>query len=263
MIVADLHIHTTRSDGTLPPDAVSDAAREADLEAVAVTDHDRLPSFDAPVVERDGVSVIAGIELRVTTDEGRLDLLGYGVDPTPELRAETKRLQRDRIERARKIVDCVEDRLDVDLGLDLHDGIGRPHIARAIEESPAPHDAQGAFEHLIGTDDPCYVARDLPPFERGEALLDDAAAIVGLAHPLRYDDPAGALAHAAKLDAVELAYPYDRTVDLTPVEETIATHDLFPTGGSDAHGETLGKAGLRGEAYERVRTALEDVPAES
>lgn len=263
MIVADLHVHTTRSDGTLPPDAVSDAARAADLEAIAVTDHDRLPSIDAPVVERDGVTVIAGIELRVTTGEQRLDLLGYGVDPTPELRAETERLQRDRIERARKIVECVEDRLGVNLDLDMHDGIGRPHIARAIAESVASYDAQRAFEELIGTDRPCYVARDLPTFERGWALLDDAAALVGLAHPLRYDDPETALAHAAGLDAVEREYAYDSPVDLTPVEAAIATHDLIATGGSDAHGETLGKAGLELDAYERVQTALDDGPVES
>ncbi|ERJ04615.1 PHP domain protein [Halorhabdus tiamatea SARL4B] len=263
MIVADLHVHTTRSDGTLPPEAVSDAARAVDLEAVAVTDHDRLPPVDAPVVERDGVTVIAGIELRVTTGEQRLDLLGFGVDPTPELRAETDRLQADRIERARQIVDCVEDRLGVDLDLEMHDGIGRPHIARAIAESSAPYDAQSAFEALIGTDRPCYVARDLPAFERGRALLADAAALVGLAHPLRYDDPEGALAHAADLDAVERNYPYDGAVDMTSVEDVIATHDLLATGGSDAHGETLGKAGLERDAYERVQTALGDGSAES
>ena len=262
MIVADLHVHTTRSDGVLAPDAVSDAARQADLRAVAVTDHDRLPPFDAPVVERDGVTVIGGIELRVTTGEQRLDLLGYGVRETPALRAETERLQRDRVERAREIVDCVEERLDVDLGLDPHAGVGRPHIARAIEGSSA-YDVQGAFEHLIGTDRPCYVARDLPTFERGRALLEDAAAVVGLAHPLRYDDPTGALAHAANLDAVEREYPYDDVVDLTPVETAIDTRGLLPTGGSDAHGETLGKAGLERDAYERVRTALGDGPAES
>ncbi|MFB6128300.1 MAG: PHP domain-containing protein [Halorhabdus sp.] len=263
MIVADLHVHTTRSDGTLPPDAVGDAAREADLEAVAVTDHDRLPAFDAPVVERDGVTVIAGIELRVTTGDQRLDLLGYGVEGTPDLRAETERLQRDRIERARGIVDCVEDRLGVDLDLDMHDGIGRPHIAGAIADSPAPYDAQDAFDHLIGTDDPCYVARDLPTFERGQELLEDAAAIVGLAHPLRYDDPDAALAHATDLDAVEREYPYDGPVDLTPVEAAIDTHDLLATGGSDAHGETLGEAGLGRETYERVQTAIGEKPGES
>jgi len=257
MIVADLHVHTTRSDGTLPPDAVSDAARASELEAVAVTDHDRLPPLDAPVVERDGVTVIAGIELRVTAGDQQLDLLGYGVDPTPALRAETERLQRDRIERAQKIVDCVEDRLGVNLDLDVHPGVGRPHIAQAVADSHDHYTVQDAFDQLIGTDQPCYVARDLPTFERGRELLDDAAALVGLAHPLRYDDPAAALAHAGSLDAIEREYPYERAVDRTPVDDAIEAHDLLATGGSDAHGETLGIAGLGRATSERFCTALD------
>ncbi|WEL18694.1 Metal-dependent phosphoesterase (PHP family) [Halorhabdus sp. SVX81] len=259
MIVADLHVHTTRSDGTLPPEKVPEAAREADLRAVAVTDHDRLPPVDAPVVERDGVTVIAGIELRVTTGDQRLDLLGYGIDPTPALRAETERLQRDRIERARKIIDCVEDRLGVNLDLDVHPGVGRPHIAQAVADSHDHYTVQDAFDQLIGTDQPCYVARDLPTVERGRALLEEAAALIGLAHPLRYDDPDAALAHAGSLDAIEREYPYERAVDRTPVDDAIATHDLLATGGSDAHGETLGAAGLGRAGYERVCTALDAV----
>src|SRR6056297_2009322 len=88
MVVADLHVHTTRSDGNLAPEAVAGAARRADLAAVAITDHDRLPPFASRSIEQAGVTVIGGIELRVRTDEQFLDLLGYGVTPTESLRAE-------------------------------------------------------------------------------------------------------------------------------------------------------------------------------
>ncbi|OYR81429.1 histidinol-phosphatase, partial [Halorubrum distributum] len=58
-IVADLHAHTTVSDGTLTLSEVPAAAREAGVDWVAVTDHDRIhPGLDAPVVERDGVRVV-------------------------------------------------------------------------------------------------------------------------------------------------------------------------------------------------------------
>ncbi|MEF8826749.1 MAG: PHP domain-containing protein, partial [Halapricum sp.] len=138
MVVADLHVHTTVSDGQLAPDAVPEAARRAGLEAVAITDHDRIqPDLDGPIVEHDGVTLIHGIELRVDIGDQRVDLLGYGVEPTPELRSLCDRLQRDRVERAREIADRVGARLDVDLELDLHPGVGRPHIARAIERSDA------------------------------------------------------------------------------------------------------------------------------
>ena len=255
MVAVDLHIHTTRSDGTLSPERVADAGRRADLDAVAITDHDRLPPGEV-LGEHNGVTVIGGIELRVRTDTQRLDLLGYGLDPTDALRAEIDRLQADRIDRAREIVSRVEARIGVDLDLDYGPGVGRPHIARAIADSDAPDDFAGAFEHLIGDDGPCYVAREITPYDRGRELLSASCDLVSLAHPLRYDDPDAALARAPDLDAVERDYPYGETVDLTRVESTIADHDLLATGGSDAHGEQVGTAGLDGAAYARLRDRL-------
>ena len=135
---ADLHVHTTISDGTLRLGEVPAAATAADIELVAVTDHDRIhPDLDAPVTDRDGITIVRGIELRVEADDQRLDLLGYGVEPTDALVAECDRLQQDRIDRAREIIDCVESRLGVTLDISPAPGIGRPHIARAIAESDA------------------------------------------------------------------------------------------------------------------------------
>ncbi len=252
MPVADLHVHTTNSDGTMRLDEVPEAARTADVDVVAITDHERLhPDLDTPTDELDGTTAIHGIELRVETERGQVDLLGYGVEPTADLRAELDRLQEDRIERGQAIIDCVEQRLDCDLALEPTEGIGRPHIARAIAESGADYDYQGAFAEVIGSDCPCFVARDLPPFERGAALLADACGVVSLAHPLRYGNPESALAltASAHVDAAERYYDYGRPVDVTPVERTVEQYGLLATGGSDAHDDTLGRAGLDGDEY--------------
>src|SRR6056297_3724011 len=116
MVVADLHVHTTRSDGSLTLDALPAAAADAGVAVVAVTDHDRVqPALDGPVTTRDGVTVVHGIELRVDAGTQRLDLLGYGVEPTDALRAACERIQRNRRERGREIIDCVEARLGVSL----------------------------------------------------------------------------------------------------------------------------------------------------
>lgn len=272
--VADLHVHTTVSDGTLTLERLPAAAAEAGVEWVAVTDHDRIhPGLAAPVTERDGVTVIRGIELRVAVDgggggsgagddaetgdeAGRIDLLGYAVDPTPGLRDEVDRLQRDRIERARRMIGLLEERLGVSLDLDPGPGVGRPHVARAVAESAADYGYDDAFRELIGEGRPCYVARNVPGFERGVALLRASCPVVGLAHPLRYADPGPALARAGRLDAVERWYAYDRPVDQSPVERAIAKHDLLATGGSDAHGRELGRAGLDRAAFEAVRERL-------
>ena len=275
MVVADLHVHTTNSDGTLDLDEVPGAARRAGLDAVAVTDHDRpQPDLDAPVTTVGGaeagdeVTIVHGIELRVEADRQRVDLLGYGLDPTPALREECDRIQQDRAERGARIVERIEDHLGIELDLEPRPGLGRPHIARAVAEHPAvDYDVQGVFDELIGDDRPCFVAREIPSFETGRRLLQDASQAVGLAHPLRYDDPEAALALTADLDAVERWYPYDRPVDpedptavegdLELVERAIEQYDLLPTGGSDAHGTELGAAGLDGGSWERIAAALE------
>ncbi len=257
--VADLHTHTTVSDGTLTIDEVPAAARDAGLEWVAVTDHDRIhPGIDAPVVERDGVRIVRGIELRVDADVERLDLLGYAVEPTDALREEIDRLQTDRQERGARILARVEERLDVDLDVEPRPGLGRPHVARAIDASPAPYDYAGAFDELIGDDGPCYVAREVTSLERGIELLSAACAVVGLAHPFRYGDVDAALEVARDLDAVERWYPYGRTVDLDRVDRVAEDAGLLRTGGSDAHERALGVAGLTAEAFAPVRERLPD-----
>ena len=248
MPYADLHAHTTNSDGTLELDEVPAAARDAGVAVVAVTDHDRThPGLDAPVVERDGVTLVHGIELRVDAGFERVDLLGYGVTETDALAALVDRVQTDRAERGQAIIDGVEDHLGVELGIEGRPGLGRPNVARAVADHPdTDYSVQGVFDDLIGNDGPCYVARDVPDFEQGRDVLAGASAVVGLAHPFRYDDPERALALTETLDAVERDYPYgdDVDADLAAVDAVAREHDLLVTAGTDAHGRDLGVRGL-------------------
>ncbi|WP_418280100.1 PHP domain-containing protein [Halorubrum sp. DTA98] len=261
-IVADLHTHTTASDGTLALRDVPAAAHEAGLDWVAVTDHDRIhPGIDAPVVERAGVRIVRGIELRVDAGFERVDLLGYAVRHTDALVAEIDRLQTDRRERGARMLARVEDRLDVELDVAPRPGLGRPHIARAIDASSAPYDYADAFDRLIGDDGPCYVAREVTTVDRGVELLRDACAIVGLAHPFRYDDVTAALDVAEGLDAIERWYPYGRDVDLARIDRVAETASLLRTGGSDAHELTLGVEGMTETEFAPIRERLPD-PAE-
>lgn len=259
MVVADLHVHTTNSDGTLTVEGLPDVARAAGLDAVAVTDHDRLhPDLSAPVTQRGGVTVVHGIELRVEAELERVDLLGYGVRPTDDLRATIERVQADRIERGRAIVSGLEADLGVDLDVAVEPGLGRPDIARAVAAHPeTDYTVQAVFDELIGDGRPLHVARDVPGFDRGRRLLAEACDLVALAHPLRYEDPEAALALAADLDAVELSYPYDREVDPAPVERAAERYGLLVTGGSDAHDDAVGRAGLEAEEWAPVRDRLD------
>jgi len=256
-IVADLHSHTTASDGTLTIEEIPTAAKEVGVNWVAVTDHDRIHSgLDDPITTIDGINVIRGIELRVQTDTQRIDLLGYHVEPTEELTSEIARLQENRINRAQKIIACVEAELGVSLDIDPSSGIGRPHIATAIDESDAPYGYKEAFEELIGNECDCYFAREITDVDEGIRLLKDACSVVGLAHPLRYDDPEAALAVTDKLDAVERYYPYGTEVNTSSVDRAIERNDLLVTGGSDAHNKRLGQAGLSKSQFEEFSTML-------
>ncbi|GGJ12727.1 histidinol-phosphatase [Halobellus salinus] len=251
---ADLHVHTTASDGTLTVPELPSVARASGLDTVAVTDHDRIhPELNAPVQEIDGVTVIRGIELRVDAGPQRLDLLGYGVSETDTLVAVTGRIQRNRKRRAAEMVDRVEDHVGVEVAVEVSEGIGRPTIARAIADSDAPYDYSGAFEHLIGSDGPCYVEREIPTFAEGADALREACAVVGLAHPFRYPDTEAALDCARGLDAVERYYSYSGAAaereDTGRVDEVAAEADLHRTGGSDAHNRTLGVAGPPAPAF--------------
>ena len=258
-LVADLHSHTTNSDGEMALADVPVAAKAANLDAVAITDHDRLhPGLDTPWEYRDGVRLIHGIELRVEADGQRVDLLGYGVEPTMDLERETERLQTDRVQRGRQIIENLEAELGVELDIEAHPGLGRPNIARAVTEV-TDLSVNDVFDRYIGDDGPCFVARDVPDFETGRELLEDACALVGLAHPFRYDDPHAALELCEHLDAVERWYPYADDIDPEPdlLAEAIGTFDLLSTGGSDAHDHTLGVSGMTPTAYDRFLAATE------
>ncbi|WP_338726695.1 PHP domain-containing protein [Haladaptatus sp. DJG-WS-42] len=254
MPVADLHVHTTASDGTMALDDVPRAATLAELDVVAITDHDLIhPGLSAPVTRREDITFIRGIELRVDAGSFDIDLLGYAVEPTDALVSTLETIQQNRLERAKEIVAAVEARLGVSLDIAYTSGVGRPHIARAIEASDAPYAYQDAFDDLIGDDGPCFVRRAaIPSFEAGARLLKDACAVVSLAHPFRYPHPEKALTLAASLDAVEAYYPYDRPVDDALLWEAVEAHDLLVTGGSDAHIDVLGKETVSGAELDRL-----------
>lgn len=260
-IYADLHVHTTESDGQLTLADIPQAAKQAGINVVAVTDHDRIHSgLDEKLETRDGITILRGIELRVTPEtlDERIDLLGYGVTRTDALVKEIDRLQTDRISRAEAIIEAVNTELDVTLDIAPGKGVGRPHIARAIDANEnTEHTYNTAFTDVIGRDCPAYQSRNVTTFDDGVALLQDACDVVGLAHPYRYDDPDAALELTAQLDAVEAHYPYTpRPQSSTKLRTVIEEYDLFPTGGSDAHKMELGAAGLIEAHYEMLEARL-------
>ena len=78
---ADLHLHTTASDGNYLPEEIVDLARRCGLAAVAITDHDTLAGVPAArAAAPASLEVIAGVEITAEHLGRELHLLGYFVD---------------------------------------------------------------------------------------------------------------------------------------------------------------------------------------
>lgn len=258
LLYADLHMHTPVSDGTVTLEELPKVAHENNLGAVAVTDHDRThPSLSRPIQVIDGIDVIKGIELRVESENlnERIDLLGYGVEPTNKLETILDSVQKNRIKRSENIIELIEEETGEYIEMDISSNTGRPHIARAIDKSDKlDYTYSEAFEELIGNDCPAYVSRDVPVFEQGaKDALKESCHFISLAHPFRYDNPIAALKLAEKLDGIECLYSYSEPIPFDCNLDDIAAEwfNLTITGGSDAHDiESIGSCGLMKSQYQ-------------
>jgi predicted metal-dependent phosphoesterase TrpH len=86
---ADLHVHTTYSDGKLSPAAVIARAAAIGLDVIAITDHDNANGAREaiPLAHEAGIDLIPAIEFTCCWDGyyfqnwgGDIDVLGYGMD---------------------------------------------------------------------------------------------------------------------------------------------------------------------------------------
>ena len=140
----DLHTHSTVSDGTLTPAEVIIAAAAADLDVVALTDHDSVRGWTEAAVAADelGIRLVPGVEMSCrwygVEPAIALHLLAYLVDPADvPLQAEMARIRQARELRAERMVDLMRaDGLDVTvaevLGYANGGTVGRPHLAQAL-----------------------------------------------------------------------------------------------------------------------------------
>jgi predicted metal-dependent phosphoesterase TrpH len=87
---ADLHLHTTASDGRWTPEDLIAEVRQAGVGLFAVTDHDSLGNV-APITELvrgSGLRFLPGVELSARLNGQLYHLLAYGIDPAdPALNA--------------------------------------------------------------------------------------------------------------------------------------------------------------------------------
>lgn len=259
--VADLHVHTTTSDGTATIDERVTDARNRGLDAIAITDHDVIASeLDTRVRQVDGVELITGLEVQANLYNTKIEILGYYVDPADDcVKSLLERAREYRRVRNRRLVENVTKRTSFDVSYaELREAIegqvGRPDVARELVKRDIVSDVAEAFERHLGIDGDCYV-----PMERvdvGQVLdsIHGAGGVTSLAHPGRIRADAETVKQMIVeltdrgVDGIEVRYPYgmvrsDEYVDfgVPEAQQFAENHSLLPTGGSDCHGPDSGK----------------------
>jgi len=263
---ADLHVHSTASDGTDPPAEVMRRAARAGLDVVALTDHDTVAGHAEAHAAAGPVALLPGMELSCRLDGRSLHMLAYLFDADqPELAAELTRIRDDRVLRARAMVDKL-----AGLGVNVSWGqvaaiagqavVGRPHIARAMADSGAIASPREAFTRdWIADGGRAYVGRYALDPVRAIDLVRAAGGVTVLAHPRAGRDTWVTNEQITRLAAVGLAGLEVFHPDQSEAERArliALAHDLalVPTGGSDDHGSLtgyrLGGETTSGEAYQ-------------
>ena len=250
---ADLHVHSSASDGTDPPAEVMRRAARAGLDAIALTDHDTVAGHaEARRALPEDLILVPGLELSGRLADRSVHLLAYLFDPDDaELAAELSRIRDDRVLRARAMVSRLAD-LGVDVSWDQVAAIagdavvGRPHIARAMAASGAIAEPREAFTRdWIGDGGRAYVDRYALDPVHAIGLIRAAGGAAVLAHPragrefVVSDEEIVALA-AAGLAGVEVFHPDQPEAERARL--LALSHDLglLATGGSDDHGSLSG-----------------------
>jgi predicted metal-dependent phosphoesterase TrpH len=250
---ADLHVHSSASDGTDPPAQVMRRAAEAGLDVVALTDHDTVAGHaEARAALPAGLTLLPGMELSARLNDRSVHLLAYLFDPDqPELAAELARIRDDRVIRARTMVEKLAD-LGVDISWDQVAAIagqavvGRPHIARAMAAAGAIAEPSQAFTaDWIADGGRAYVDRYALEPVRAIGLVRAAGGVTVLAHPRSggeytvSDQEITGLA-AAGLAGLEVRHPDHSQAERAELSALAHHLGLVATGGSDDHGSLTG-----------------------
>lgn len=244
MSFADLHMHSVHSDGEWEPERLVKAARRAGLVAIALTDHDTVNGVAQAqqAGEAHGIEVISGVELS-TWEDADVHLLAYGVDVgCEELLHALGRSQRDRQERALRIVQRLEElgapvsfeRVLVEAG---EGAVGRPHVARALVAAGHVGTVREAFDVYLADGKPACVQKRRLPTAEAISLVHRAGGVAVAAHPGTYG---GAdrleTARLAGLDGVEVLHSLHGANLVRQFTEYADRNGLAKTGGTDFHG---------------------------
>ena len=243
MIRADLHIHTTASDGTDDPASIGLLSSQSGLKWAAVTDHDTvdgIPGFIEGCCQ-EGIETLCGAEVS-TGPKGRTHVLCYfKYKDLDRYEKYFSGIRDKRIERAWEMVAALR-RMGMDLDTDKifssSSSVGRPLIAREMVDKGYVATVAEAFQKYIGDGGPAYAP--LPALSTSAAVkkIRDMGGVPVLAHPVQMKLSGQELYQTVKelkqngLLGLEVYHP-DQQSDYSPYRSLAESEGLLKTGGSD------------------------------
>ncbi|MGI6877994.1 PHP domain-containing protein [Microbacterium sp. gxy059] len=253
---ADLHLHSSCSDGTEPPGEVVRAAHRAGVGVIALTDHDTTDGWaEAAAAAREtGLTLLPGAEVSAKHAGRSVHVLAYLFDPADKVLLRLmNRVREDRIGRAERLVRNIgrDYPLTWDDVLAQRAGdatIGRPHIADALIARGTVRDREEAFASILHPAGGYYVPHYAPEPEEVVRAIGGAGGVSVIAHPagrgMMPDSEIARLVDAG-LGGFELAHRENDERGVRHLARVVARRDLIVTGSSDYHGS--GKPNRIGE----------------
>jgi predicted metal-dependent phosphoesterase TrpH len=190
----DLHCHSFFSDGALSPEALLQKALAAQVNLLALTDHDTVAGVGELIAaaRHHPIQIIPGIEFSVRWKLHDIHVLGLNIDSNSEnLTSTIDKQNEQRTFRAKQIALLLEK-----LGLEQmyekartlagHERIGRPHFAQLLINEKIVPDMQTAFKHYLGKGKLAYVPTSWLSLEETVNAISQAGGQAVIAHPLKY-----------------------------------------------------------------------------
>ncbi len=275
----DLHIHSTHSDGTLPPAELIAEAKRLGLSAVALTDHNTVSGLPDFLFEADkqGVTAVAGTELSTVYQDREIHLLGLFI-PAEAFPVITALMQDYRARKEQSNRDLVArltaggypiDYAEVE-GKNPGGNINRALIAKELMAKGYVTSVKEAFDTLLGEGMGYYTPPKRLDFFDAIRFLRSIHTIPVWAHPLQYmDEPTVRailpLAVEAGLVGMEVQHSSYDDATIARAKSMADEFGLLYSGGSDFHGAVkpdvkLGvgsregtKPNIPDEYYEKLR----------
>lgn len=246
----DLHVHSTRSDGTLTPSELVQHAAKCNLQAFALTDHDNTDGLEEALeaAKQYHIEVIPGIEF--STEYLGHDIHIVALEPNfrhPDFQEKINFYRAERLHRNQKMIDkMAADGINISYEK-MAECFGktvwtRAHFAKYLAEHGYVSNMHDAFQTHIGDHCKYFVPRDkVSPFEVTE-LIRRFHGIPVLAHPFQYrfsEDELEVLLYLlrnAGLIGIEAYYPTHSAAQTEYILQLAQKYDFCPSGGSDFHG---------------------------